>query len=286
MKSSAQASGPTAIIRAYNALIRAGDLLGLTTPEVCPDRLREQAERTTGLSHWGDSPFQASLESVVRSAQEGRALTPMGRLALRKMMRRSLVNKLLLEDLARNAKEQFQVPVVRPVFIVGWYRSGTTLLHRLLAGMPGFRAPEAWELHFPVPGRTPAPVDRGLKLATTEAMLLLARQCVPNLDQVHSLRARSAEESTLFLDNELCAVYAIHALGAQEHGRWLLQQDLTHAYQSMKRQLQLLAGPTDPRRWVMKCPFSLWNLDTLLDVFPDAVVIRTHRAVTAALPSV
>ena len=140
MKSSAQVSGPTAIIRAYNALIRAGDLLGLTTPEVCPDRLREQAERTTGLSHWGDSPFQASLESVVRSAQEGPALTPMGRLALRKMMRRSLVNKLLLEDLARNATEQFQVPVVRPVFIVGWYRSGTTLLHRLLAGMNGFRA--------------------------------------------------------------------------------------------------------------------------------------------------
>ncbi len=286
MTVSAQFSRPSALVRLYNGLWGMGDRLGVTWPSIEQERLMETAERITGLHEWGDGPFRLALESVLTSAQSGPGLTPFGRMAVRHILLRSLANKLKLENFKRSRPELLDSPVDRPVFIVGWYRSGTTLLHRLLADLPGFRAPEAWELHFPVPGPGLAALDRRRRLGTTGWMLWLARQAVPHLDDVHTLRARSAEESTLLLDNELCAVYAIHAFGAMDHGRWLIDTDLHGAYASMKAQLQILSGPQDPRRWVLKCPFSMWHLETLLDIFPDAVVIRTHRNVTESLPSV
>jgi len=40
---------------------------------------------------------------------------------------------------------------VRPVFVLGLPRTGTTLLHALLASVPGHRAPLLWELLAPCP---------------------------------------------------------------------------------------------------------------------------------------
>jgi len=273
-------------VRAHNTLWGVGDKLGIAQPSLDPDRLMRAAERTTRLSDWGTREFEPALHSVLASARSGAGLTSFGRMALRHILLRSLVNKLRLGEVFQSDPALHDVPVRRPVFIIGWYRSGTTLLHRLLADLPELRAPETWELTYPVPGPGPVAFDRQRRISKVERMLWLARQAVPTLDEVHDLRARSAEESTFLLDNELTAVYAIHAFGAHAHGDWLARRDLHYAYAAVRRQLQLLSEPDDPRRWVFKCPFSMWHLETLLDVFDDAVIIRPHRAVTEALPSV
>lgn len=41
-----------------------------------------------------------------------------------------------------------RAPVTKPVFIVGNFRSGSTLLHRLLASDPQFTAMKTWEIYF------------------------------------------------------------------------------------------------------------------------------------------
>jgi hypothetical protein len=65
----------------------------------------------------------------------------------------------------------------------------------------------------------------------------------------------------------------------------LLEQDLRPSYRFLRQQLQLLGRGEPQRRWILKSPFHLWHLDALLDVFPDARIVFTHRTITESLPS-
>ena len=45
----------------------------------------------------------------------------------------------------------FQIPVKKPIFIIGMPRTGTTLLSRLMGEDPRLRAPLMWEMGSPCP---------------------------------------------------------------------------------------------------------------------------------------
>jgi hypothetical protein len=53
----------------------------------------------------------------------------------------------------------------------------------------------------------------------------------------------------------------------------------------MKRVLQALTWLRGPRRWVLKSPQHLEQLPALLDVFPDATIVITHRDPVSVLRS-
>jgi hypothetical protein len=61
---------------------------------------------------------------------------------------------------------------------------------------------------------------------------------------------------------------------------------LTAAYRRHRRNLQLIGLNDGDRRWVLKNPSHLFALDALLAVYPDALVIQTHRAPRVAIASV
>jgi hypothetical protein len=48
-------------------------------------------------------------------------------------------------------------------------------------------------------------------------------------------------------------------------------------YGQYRRYLQILAHRCPTRIFVLKCPEHLWSLDALLEVFPDAGIVQTHR---------
>ena len=66
----------------------------------------------------------------------------------------------------------------------------------------------------------------------------------------------------------------------------LLKEDLGPAYRDLRMQYQLLDSQTPGQQWIMKCPLHLWYLKELLQAFPDARIIHTHRSVAKAVPSV
>jgi Sulfotransferase family len=70
------------------------------------------------------------------------------------------------------------------------------------------------------------------------------------------------------------------------YSSWLRRQDWTAAYRRHRRNLQLIGLPDAGRRWVLKNPSHLFALDALLAVYPDALVIQTHRAPRTAVASV
>jgi hypothetical protein len=58
------------------------------------------------------------------------------------------------------------------------------------------------------------------------------------------------------------------------------------AYRLHRRFLQLLQWKCPGERWVLKSPAHLWALDALLDAYPDARIVQTHRDPVRVLSSV
>jgi hypothetical protein len=69
------------------------------------------------------------------------------------------------------------------------------------------------------------------------------------------------------------------------YSSWLKEQDWTVAYHRHRRNLQLIGLNDAGRRWVLKNPSHLFALDALLTVYPDALVIQTHREPRTAIAS-
>jgi hypothetical protein len=85
------------------------------------------------------------------------------------------------------------VPVARPVFAAGLPRVGTTLLHDLLAAVPGHRAPLLWELLAPCPPGAgsciPGQNEPGQRIRSAERMVTLAHRAAPPMRVIHPLNA-------------------------------------------------------------------------------------------------
>ena len=67
---------------------------------------------------------------------------------------------------------------------------------------------------------------------------------------------------------------------------WWLASDMRPAYRYLKRALQLLASRGGPQRWQLKSPPDSFFLDAVLEVFPDARFVMTHRDPASVLGSV
>src|SRR5262249_10307146 len=121
------------------------------------DSLLQSAAALAESDDFGEPYFREPLEVLLRSWDEEAALQPAG------AWRTGGTEVDLLATRARLAarlKEEPEIagrPVRAPLFIAGLPRTGTTLLHNLLASLPGFRAFRQWELRAPVAPRGAGP---------------------------------------------------------------------------------------------------------------------------------
>ena len=65
----------------------------------------------------------------------------------------------------------------------------------------------------------------------------------------------------------------------------MLDWDMIEPYEFHKLQLKMLNAQRSAKRWVLKCPWHIWNMDALMAVYPDAQIIFTHRDIAKALAS-
>lgn len=209
-------------------------------------------------------------------------LTDLGRLAVRAQLLRRIVTTEALADTLERRRDLDDVALPRPLVVVGLPRSGTTLLHVLLACDPGAFAPRFWQLQEPAPLPSGA-MDRGMRYARAGLMVAASRIMIPRLRAIHPLGPGQPEEC-IFLFRDL----GNQAVPFPAYGylRWLRGDGAGAAdYGEYRRHLQLLASSRPGRRLVLKSPFHLGHLDDLLATLPDALVVHTHREPATALAS-
>ena len=122
-----------------------------------PEALMAAASEQTGLDDFGDDWFREPLDIVCRAIPVEAGLNAVGRVTAGTSLVNMLANRLRLEDLLRRHPEIEQVPIARPIIIVGLPRTGTTHLHNLLSADPQLRSLPYWESLEPVPATIPPP---------------------------------------------------------------------------------------------------------------------------------
>ncbi|MGD8861944.1 MAG: sulfotransferase [Myxococcales bacterium] len=199
------------LVRLANLAGAVGAPLGLSPGRPTPKSLIAEVEGRTDpetVAAAAGEPYRAAFDSALGAAAEGTELTPFGRWAVAEVARRMLQNRLGIARALQRTPEIAQQPLPSPVFVVGWFRSGTTLLHRLLSSAAGARIPRAWGLYFPVPGPGDPARDARRRRARMRRMLRMAHLAIPALPRMHRIEADSPEEATVLLDNAGVGVYS------------------------------------------------------------------------------
>ena len=108
---------------------------------------------------------------------------------------------------------------------------------------------------------------------------------IPEQAEAHVVTADAYEEDFFLLENDMAIMKLFVGLGDFEYAKRMLAWDMLEPYQWHKRQLQILWEQRSAKRWLLKCPWHLWNLQALFAVYPDAQVIQTHRGLVDAIGS-
>jgi LPS sulfotransferase NodH len=156
-------------------------------------------------------------------------------------------------------------------------RSGSTFLHELLAEDPENRAPRVWEVMFPIPIGSKPPKKMDPRVRKAEASLWWFRRLAPGADSVYPMRAWTPHECVAIHSYTLLSEEFVSTCHIPTYEAFLHMADLGPTYLWQKRFLQYLQLDCSNRRWILKSPDHVYSLDKLLTVFPDSVVIQTHR---------
>ena len=120
-------------------------------------------------------------------------------------------------------------------------------------------------------------VDRRKRVGWAERDVGVAYRIAPEMREMHEISATTFEECWPLFSNSCTTLNNDLAHGLVPYGDFLLQHDMRTPYQEYRRQLKMLLYQRPARRLVLKCPEHLWYLDSLLETFPDACIVWTHR---------
>lgn len=257
---------------ALNSLAR-----GLPVP-LDESSLLEQAVAQTGLTDFGGEAFREPLRILLASLEEEAHLNLIGRIIVRDEILNFLENRLRIAATLERSPEIAAGEVRRPIFIAGVGRSGTTILHELLAQDPANRVPLGWELRHPCPPPEAATYREDPRIEAADRELTFSWDLIaPEIKKMHQVGGRLPQECVLLLAHEFRSGYFTAAYQLPSYAAWLAQADMLPAYRYHRRTLQLLQWRCPGERWVLKTPAHLGHLETLFAVYPDARVIQTHR---------
>ena len=113
--------------------------------------LLDAARAATGLDDFGDDGWREGFAIFLRSLEDEADLHLIGRILARNEIVRALVNRLDVHATLERNPDILEEEIAAPVLVVGTGRSGTSLLHELLAQDPAHRVARTWELLHPCP---------------------------------------------------------------------------------------------------------------------------------------
>lgn len=250
------------------------------------ETLLRAAEAEAGLDHWGDDDFREPL-GVLLGALEGEAglSEREGDLAAQRLVSLGAHRLRVVEDRRRDPRIADQ-EIERPLVVVGFPRTGTTLLHSLLGRDPANRLPRFWEVVAPSP---PPESPRDPRIEAAGQVLAMVLRDNPML-KVHyppfaTLGPLAPVECGQITEMDFTSYNFWGGYRIPSYTDWLLGADLRSSYAFHRRFLQHLQAGSWSRRWALKAPPHLAGLEELRATYPDACVVWTHRDLGRVLPS-
>lgn len=254
-----------------------------SAPYPTPSDLMTQASELTGLSDFGPPTFQVGLGQLLASLEQDAKLTGEGQAMITALLVKRLVNRLQIEDWCRAHPDVEDAPLVGTVSITGLPRTGTTALANMMSLDPQFRCLRGWEQAQPCPppaAATEMEDPRRLAAVRHHEGMMRAR---PEQGAMHLYDIEATMEDVEVLGLEFAAqqmtlpVFSYHA--------WWRDADMRPTFAYHRRVAQLLQSSRPPNRWLFKAPHHKFHLEALVDAYPDARFVFTHRDPAKATPS-
>lgn len=272
-------------VRAINVVGGLASRVGLR-PSLSRADLLQAARAGTGLDDFGPPDFLEGLGTLLADLDGPANLTTIGRVAARTRILALLETRLRLIHAQRTNPAVDAQRIERPIFVLGLPRTGTTVLYGLLASNPAMRSPVSWEVARPFPAPVAANRFDDVRINQADREFDQFRKVAPGVDRIHPIGAMLPQEclamhAPAFTSYEFPSTFPV-----MEYWAWLQQADMTAAYRFQHLFMRHLQTGYGGEHWILKTPAHLFWLDTLLDVFPDALVVQTHRDPATVLASV
>ncbi len=265
------------LIRSCNGVGRLLERAGLDPVDLDADSLLRAARRRTGLEDFGDEAFLEPMRLLLHSYENEAHLSFAGRLAARSHTLQLLGNRLRLVAERKRSPGIAEQRIKAPWFIIGLPRTGTTLLFGLLAQDPANRLPLTWEVMMPCPAPERASYETDPRIRRTARLLRWVDRLTPQFKLIHPIGAQLPQECIAITTHAFTSIEFHTTHDVPTYQAWLEQQDCRAAYRFHSEFLQHLQYRCPGEQWVLKAPGHLFALDALLDTYPDARIIQTHR---------
>ena len=247
-------------------------------PALDVDTLVTMALDAAGLDDFGASTWREGLDRYVDSLNNEASLHELGEQIVAGEIISYLATRLGIVEWRKQHPEVADADVVPPIVIVGQARTGTTILHDLLAQDPANRVPLTWEVDSPLPPPDSATFHTDPRIAESQELLDGVELVIPGFQAMHPMGALLPQECVRMTGGDFRSMIFPTQYRVPSYARWLIDEaDMAPAYRYHRLYLQHLQSRHPAPRWVLKSPGHLWCLGALLDEYPNALMVQTHR---------
>ncbi len=248
--------------------------------------LLDAARRNTGLDDFGDTEWLPHFRRLLQAMEEEARLNFFGRVLTRSDLLVYLEGRLCVTEAYRRHPEIEQQQIVEPVFILGFGRSGTTILHETLSRDPQFRSVRMWEALWPWPAPEQASYETDPRIARAQARIDVVNAVSPEWASMHAQGGALPVEDIEFTYSAFFS--EVWGCGFQVGGydRYFGAQDPAYHFWWHKRILKLLQWKYRLPHWLLKNPTHMPRIPQLLEAYPDAKIVFPHRDPVASADSV
>jgi len=267
-----------------------GRVLGAGVVPLDVRSLLDTACTNTGLQDFGDNDpsdhWRAHFQALIAAIEKEADLNLLGRLLTRSDLLVYLQNRLQVTDWYKRHPEIADETITQPVFIIGLPRSGTTILHEVLAQDDQFRFVKKWEALFPCPPPEERTYDAEPRIARGHELITIQDRISPEWKSMHAVGGELPVECIEFTTSCFLSEMFTASFQIPSYQDYLQSADITEMYRWHEKMLKLLQWRFKRPHWLFKGCNHEPHIPQLLEIYPDAKIILTHRDPIKAVASV
>lgn len=250
--------------------------------------LIKKAEEATGLSDFGDEWFFPNIDEFIKSLNSQAKLSSEGYYGAEQMITGALVNRLRHKNLIKMNPEILDETVDIKAVLTGLPRTGSTMLHRMLASAPELTSVKWYEAQNYTPLENEDYNDPSPRKDIAKDILNFMLKKIPELMSIHPMDIEQADEEVIILGQLFSSSMLESTYFVPNYANWLTKQNPGKSYSDLIEILQSLQWQDSSRKnksWILKTPGHLMSLGAVIKYFPMAKIIMTHRDPVSTVPS-
>ena len=250
------------------------------------DELEDGARAATGLDDFGSPYYREGLERTVEALNTEADLNEMGKVIQHATISNALIQRLKVEETYKRHPEIDDEVIGGPVFVIGLPRTGTTALSQLVANDPQFRSLRLWESQACTPPPEAATQHTDSRIAQAAEGIAMMDSMFPRMRSMMSSEPEAATECQDLMGMSFRTFHFDGVVRVPSYLAWLMHCDMRETYTYHRRVLKLLQWHCPPTLWHLRTPVHMFALDALVEAYPNAKFLWSHRDPARVLGSV